>query len=145
MDDSDEKNSVRHFGTDGWSTLGRSPIEEVLTNDEDWDAGMARLGWFEFSRIGRATPDITGTGSPIHALVLHRPSSLEEPQFLVELTGNTGDSFEHVFVQDLASLMTLLAAWAPVLQPTTLTNVAAALPTASNESVSLLRLTRWDG
>ena len=131
------KRPVRHFGTDGWSVLDHSPVEEMLTNEEDWDAGLARLGWFEFSRTGRATQDSTGTGSPYHLLVLHRPHSLEDPQFLIELSGNLGDSVEHVFAQDLAGLMTLLAAWAPVLQATALTNLAAALPTEPTELASL--------
>lgn len=138
MDASNQIHPVRRFGTDGWSVLASNPIEELLTNDEDWDVGLRRLGWEEFSRTGRATQDPSGIGSPFHLLVLHQPHSLEDPQFLIELSGNLGDSVEHVFVQDLPSLFALLAAWAPVLQSTAMTNLAAALPTDPDELAGLL-------
>jgi hypothetical protein len=136
MTDLEVTHAVRHFGPDGWSVLEHSPIEEVLANDEDWDAGLHRLGWEQFSRTGRATVDGTGSGSPFHVVVFHRPYCLEDPQFLLELSGNTSEHDEQVFVEDLPSLMTLLASWAPVLQATALNHLAAAMPT---EPVQLIR------
>ena len=140
MDASARKHPVCHFGTDGWSELDCSPIEEQLAVGEDRDVGLARLGWFEFSRTGRAARDGGSGGSPFHMLVLHRPNSPEGPRFLVEVGGNIGGDVERVFVQDLASLMTLLAGWAPALQSTALTNLAAALPTDPSDLAVLFNL-----
>jgi hypothetical protein len=134
------KRPACHFGTDGWSELDCSPIEDQLAVGEDRDVGLARLGWFEFSRTGRAAQDGGGTGSPLHVLVLHRPNSPEGPRFLVEVGGNIGGDVERVFVQDLASLMTLLAAWAPALQSTALTNLASALPSDPSDLAVLFNL-----
>jgi hypothetical protein len=134
------KRPVCHFGTDGWSELDCSPIEEQLAVGEDRDVGLARLGWFEFSRTGRAAEHADGAGSPFHLLVLHRPNSPEGPRFLVEVGGNIGGDVERVFVQDLASLMTLLAAWAPALQSTALTNLASALPSDPSDLAVLFNL-----
>lgn len=129
---------VRSFGPNGWSTLDQHPIEAAMTDDEDWDKGIIRLGWAEFSRTGRATADGTGSGSPFHLIVFHRPHSLEDPQFLIELSGNLGDHYEHVFVKDLPSLMELLKDWAPALQSTALAHLAAALPDDPAQLAGLL-------
>jgi hypothetical protein len=134
------KRPVCHFGTDGWSELDCSPIEEQLAVGEDPDVGLARLGWFEFSRTGRVAQDGGSGGSPFHVHVLHRPNSPEGPRFLVRVGGNISGDVEQVFVQDLASLMALLAAWAPALQSTALTNLAATLPTDPSDLAVLFNL-----
>lgn len=113
---------ARYFGTTGWSALDPDPIASLLTGDEDWDAAAMRLGWFEFSRIGHATPDVRS--DPLQLLIFHSPDACNaEPRFLIEVSGNIGETDEYVFVQDLQSLMTLLASWAPTLQA-----IAAASP-----------------
>ena len=129
---------VRYFTAQGWSTIDEHPIDQAMTDDEDWDQGIVRLGWAEFSRTGRAATDGTGSGSPLHLIVFHRPQSLETPQFLIELSGNLGDHYEHVFVQDLPSLMALLNEWAPALQSTALAHLAAALPNDPAQLIELL-------
>jgi hypothetical protein len=106
---------ARYFGTTGWSVLDPNPIASLLTGDEDWDPAAMRLGWFEFSRIGHATPDVRS--DPLQLLIFHRPDACNaEPRFLIEVSGNIGDTDEYVVVQDLHGLMTLLASWAPALQ-----------------------------
>ena len=129
---------VRYFGTNGWSTLDEHPIDLAMIDEEDWNDGIVRLGWAEFSRTGRASTDGTGSGSPFHLLVFHRPGSLETPQFLIELNGNLGAHYEHLFVHDLPSLMALLADWAPALQSTALAHLAAALPNDPAQLIDLL-------
>lgn len=123
MDTSETHSPVQHYGTGGWSVLEHNPIEDVLTNDEDWDTGLRRLGWEEFSTTGHTHHD--ATGSPFAVLVYHRPQLLEDPQFLLEVSGNIGDHDEQVFVQDLPSLMRLLTSWAPVLQTPALAHAVA--------------------
>jgi hypothetical protein len=121
---------VRRFGADGWSVLERSPIEPWPDDGEDWHRSLARLGWAEFCRVGRAAQDVVGgDGSPLHLLIVHRPNTLEDPQFLIEVNGNLSEHCEQVAVQDLPSLMDLLAKWAPTLESTAAANLAAALPT----------------
>jgi len=115
---------ARCFGATGWSVLDPNPIASLLTGDEDWDAAATRLGWFEFSRIGCATPD--ARSDSLQLLVFHRPDAPNaEPRFLIEASGNIGETDEYVFVQDLHGLMTLLASWAPALQAITTAPVDA--------------------
>lgn len=128
---------ARYFGTTGWSALDPDPIASLLNGDEDWDAAAMRLGWFEFSRIGHATP---GTRSgPLQLLIFHRPDACNaEPRFLIEASGNIGETDEYVFVQDLHSLMTLLASWAPALQAMAATPPIDAMQAGLASSAGLL-------
>lgn len=128
MSKPDAKRTVQRFGPDGWSTMEPHPLGDLLTDGEDWDAGMTRRGWREFSRIGANVVHGDERDAPFHLLVLHRPDAGQaEPRFLIEISGNAAESCEHVAVQDVGSLMTLLDSWAPALQSTAVAHGVGAL------------------
>ena len=126
---------VRCFGAAGWGMLERHPLGELLTDGEDWDAGMARRGWSLVSRIGRA--GASGEGSPLPLLVFRRPSNDGTPQFLIEVS-ETGETFEDVFVEDVGCLMRLLVSWSPALEASALARLSCAVLTERWEPLSQL-------
>lgn len=133
------RRGARYFGQSGWRTLKGDPFEGLLTDSEDWGAGLARRGWVEFSRTGPAWMRVDGSTPPLHLLVLHRPDAARGmPRFLIELSGNLAESCAYVFAEDADSLMALLAAWAPALESSALTHWAAGLPSRSDAMIGLL-------
>ncbi len=108
------------YGPDGWQPLEPNPLQEVIGDSVDVEEALGKLGFTAWSGIG------VGERSPLGFTVFRRVEAA--PQFAIAVFANVGSGIEHVYAQDLPSLMRLLEGWCTVAQASAVTHLLAQLP-----------------